>query len=91
VPRKRIGREGDGVKARSCVLAFLPLWRAEQLDYATLGEVQHGAAAQSAYREIIHPATAPERRAALIQNLKAYCALDTLALVRVARRFEGRP
>lgn len=63
---------------------------APELDYATLGEVQHGGAAQAAYREIIHPATAPERRAALIQDLKAYCALDTLALVRVARRFEGR-
>jgi hypothetical protein len=64
---------------------------APALEYATLGKVQHGAAAQAAYREIIHPATAPERRATLIRDLKDYCALDTLALVRVARRFEGRP
>ena len=63
---------------------------APELDYATVGEVQHGGGAQAAYREIIHPATAPERRAALIHDLKAYCALDTLALVRVARKFEGR-
>jgi hypothetical protein len=63
---------------------------APELDYATLGEVQHGGGAQVAYREIIHPATAPERKDALIRDLEAYCALDTLALVRVARHFEGR-
>jgi hypothetical protein len=63
---------------------------APELDYATIGEVQHGGRAQAAYREIIHPATARERRDVLIQDLRAYCALDTMALVRVARKFEGR-
>jgi len=77
------------MKGSWSIKAVLPTI-APDLDYATLGEVQHGAAAQAAYREIIHPATAPERRAALIQDLRAYCALDTLALVRVARKFEGR-
>jgi hypothetical protein len=63
---------------------------APDLDYSTVGEVQHGGGAQVAYREIIHPATAPERKDVLIRDLKAYCALDTLALVRVAWKFEGR-
>jgi len=77
------------MKGSWSIKAVLPTI-APELDYGTLGEVQHGGDAQAVYREVIHPATAPERRAALSQDLKSYCALDTLALVRVARHFEGR-
>ena len=37
----------------------------------------------SAYREAIAPKTTPERKAEIHQQLDAYCALDTLALVRI--------
>ena len=63
---------------------------APELDYGALGEVQHGGGAQVAYRELIHPTTARERREKLMRDLKAYCAQDTLGLVRVARYLEGR-
>lgn len=63
---------------------------APDLDYGRLGEVQDGGGAQVAYRELIHPATAPERREILMRALKDYCAQDTLGLVRVARHLEGR-
>ena len=63
---------------------------APELDYGALGEVQHGGAAQAAYRELIHPAISPERKEVLTRDLKAYCAQDTLGLVRIARYLEGR-
>ena len=63
---------------------------APDLDYGRLGEVQDGGGAQVAYRELIHSATAPERRELLVRALKDYCAQDTLGLVRVARYLEGR-
>ncbi|HAS50246.1 MAG TPA: hypothetical protein DCS21_00220 [Gammaproteobacteria bacterium] len=37
-----------------------------------------------AWREIYHPDTLPERRATLYTALPEYCALDTMALVRLA-------
>ena len=52
--------------------------------------VGNGGDAQGAYSEIIHPATSEERRLELTEGLREYCALDTLAMVRLAWFFEGR-
>ena len=66
--------------------AVLPTVDAE-LDHALLEEVQDGLSAQAAYHEAIDPETTEERREALRRSLLEYCGLDSLALVRVARRF----
>jgi hypothetical protein len=58
-----------------------------ELDHALLEEVQDGLSAQAAYHEAAGADTPPERREALRRSLLEYCALDTLALVRVAHRF----
>lgn len=63
---------------------------APELSYETLGEVRDGGGAQDAYREIISPRTDPPRRDTLAADLRAYCYRDTLALVEIARFFEGR-
>jgi hypothetical protein len=57
---------------------------APDLDYAALGEVRDGTAAQVAYVEAIDPQTSENRREALVKDLLDYCRLDTLALVRLA-------
>ncbi len=77
------------MKGKWSIKAVLPTI-APELDYQNLGEIQDGGDAQTAYREIIHPDTNAERRALLEQGLREYCRHDTLALVRVARHFEGR-
>ena len=60
------------------------------LDYAKLDGVKDGAMAIEAYREAINPATAPERRDAIRNELLAYCKFDTFALVRLWQHFSGR-
>jgi hypothetical protein len=60
---------------------------APEMAYETLGEIQEGSAASEAFLEIIDPATTDERRQALREALIAYCAHDTLAMVRVAKKF----
>jgi hypothetical protein len=62
---------------------------APELDHASLVDVQDGLSAQAAYHEAIDPETDEERRATIRRALLDYCALDTLALVRVAHRFSG--
>jgi predicted RecB family nuclease len=62
---------------------------APDLRYDALGEVRDGLAAQLAYEELIDPATAPARRAALADELDEYCRLDTLAMVRLVQHFQG--
>ena len=57
------------------------------IEYSSLGEVQDGAAAQSAYLEAIAEDTSQARRAALRAALLAYCRLDTEALVRLVEFF----
>ena len=58
-----------------------------ELDHALLDEVQDGLSAQAAYHEAVDPETPDERREALRRSLLEYCALDSLALVRLAHRF----
>ena len=89
LPVAQAGYYHPAMKGSWSIKAVLPTI-APDLDYGALREVQEGGAAQSAYREIIHPATGAERKANLTTDLKAYCALDTLALVRVVRHFEGK-
>jgi uncharacterized protein DUF2779 len=60
---------------------------APELDYADLGEVSDGGAAQSAYLELLAPDTALPRRAHLIEALRVYCQRDTMAMVRLAKFF----
>ena len=62
---------------------------APELDYADLGEVHDGTAAQIAYVEAVHPDTPVERADELAHGLLAYCAQDTLALVRLRRFLSG--
>ena len=52
-------------------------------------EVGNGGDAQNAYSEIVHPGITEERKQQLIEGLREYCALDTLAMVRLAWFFEG--
>ena len=59
------------------------------LDYGQLEGVQNGGMAMEAYEEAISPVTPPERRSEIERQLIAYCALDTLALVRLWSRFSG--
>ena len=63
---------------------------APDLDYAALGEIREGGAAQQAYLEAVDPETTPEGRLALREGLLAYCRHDTLAMARLAAFLEGR-
>lgn len=61
---------------------------ASELDYGAL-EVKHGGDAQAAWLEATDPACDPQRREALEEALRAYCARDTWAMVTVARALAG--
>lgn len=60
---------------------------APDLDYAKLGEVQDGLAAQRAYAQASAPNTPAPRRDSLRRALLDYCRQDTLALVRLVEFF----
>ena len=75
------------MKGSWSIKAVLPTI-APDLGYDQL-EVGNGGDAQNAYSEIVHPETKEERRQQLIEGLREYCALDTLAMVRLAWFFEG--
>jgi hypothetical protein len=70
------------------IKALLPTL-APDLDHGALDGVQDGRAAQDAYAEAIDPATPAARREALERQLREYCTLDTLALVRVWEVLSG--
>ena len=72
------------MKGSWSIKAVLPTL-APDLSYADVGEVQDGEAAQIAYWALLRPATDPVRRGELVEALRRYCALDTLAMVRVVR------
>lgn len=54
------------------------------LNYSTLA-VKDGGNAQAAFVEAISPECSPERRSAIVEALKTYCALDTYAMVAILR------
>ncbi len=60
------------------------------LHYSELEGVQDGQMAISAYQEAIKPDTTPARKAEIYSQLDKYCALDTLAMVRLWEFFSGR-
>jgi hypothetical protein len=61
-----------------------------ELRYDALDGVQDGGMAMEAFLEAIHPDTPAERKARIEQQLLAYCALDTYAMVRLWQVFAGR-
>ena len=58
---------------------------APQLDYAKLEGVQDGTLAMQAYLEAVDTGTSQQRKATIQQALRAYCSLDTLAMVELWR------
>lgn len=63
---------------------------APDLRYDALEGVQNGGLAMEAYREAISSQTTANRKAQIKQQLLDYCALDTLAMVRMWKLFAGR-
>jgi len=76
------------MKGKWSIKAVLPTI-APDLGYDQM-EVGNGEMAQNAYLEIVDLNTNEERRDELTQGLHEYCALDTLAMVRLVWFFEGR-
>ena len=74
------------MKGSYSIKAVLPTI-ATDLSYEALGEVHDGVGAQIAYEELIEPSTCMRRKASLVDALRRYCALDTLAMVRIVRFF----
>lgn len=58
---------------------------APHLDYGTLGEVQDGTAAGTAYIRIINPEPDAAGRQRLVRDLLEYCKRDTLGLVELVK------
>ena len=61
-----------------------------ELSYNQLDGVQDGGMAVSAFMEAIAPATPPERKDEIEDQLISYCELDTFAMVRLYQFFTGR-
>lgn len=59
---------------------------APELSYHDLEGVQDGNAAQGAFFEAVNPATCAERKAQINAQLRAYCKLDTWAMVVLVQR-----
>lgn len=59
------------------------------LTYGDLGGVQDGGMAMDAFLEALAPQTSKTRKTEIEQQLLAYCALDTYAMVRLWSIFSG--
>jgi len=59
------------------------------LDYGDLVGVQNGGMAMNAFLEALAPKTSKARKSEIEQQLLAYCALDTYAMVRLWSAFTG--
>lgn len=70
------------------VKAVLPTI-APDMDYSLLEGIHEGTEASEAYLEAINPETSAERREVIRQQLRTYCAHDTLAMVRLVRFFRN--
>ena len=57
------------------------------LEYSDLSGVQDGGMAMEAFLEALAPQTSKARKAEIEQQLLAYCALDTYAMVRLWAAF----
>jgi hypothetical protein len=60
------------------------------IDYGTLVGVNNGGMAMDAYMEAISQGTSAERKAQIEAELRAYCALDTQAMIQIWRAFSGQ-
>lgn len=60
------------------------------LHYDQLDGIRDGGMAMTGFLEAIAPETPAARKAEIRRQLRAYCALDTLALVRLWSMFTGR-
>jgi hypothetical protein len=58
--------------------------------YEELEGIKDGGMAMDAYVEAIDSSTSAERKAQIERELKAYCALDTEAMIRIWEAFGGR-
>ncbi len=58
---------------------------APHLDYGSLGDVQDGSAAGTAYLQLITPETSPAERQRLVRELLTYCEHDTFAMVELVK------
>ena len=76
------------MKGSWSIKAVLPTV-APDLDYSKIEEVQSGTAAQLAYLEVIDPKTDGTRKQELSKQMLQYCELDTLAMVRLVKFFQG--
>jgi hypothetical protein len=61
---------------------------APHMDYSKLDGIQEGTAASEGFLEAIDPATSPERKTELAEQLRRYCRFDTEAMVAIVRFFE---
>lgn len=61
-----------------------------ELSYESLNGVSDGGMAMDAFREAIADGTTNERKREIERELREYCELDTLAMVRVWEVFGGR-
>ncbi len=65
---------------------------ASDLGYETLDGVQDGGMAMAAWMEAVFPGELPSRdKAEIDHQLREYCKLDTLAMVRLWRMLSGKP
>ncbi|MBW6495455.1 MAG: DUF2779 domain-containing protein [Burkholderiaceae bacterium] len=62
---------------------------APDLSYGDLDGVNHGAGAIVAYLEAVDPDTSEERKVEIARQLREYCSLDTLAMVRLWQFLSG--
>ena len=63
---------------------------APDLQYNSLEGVKDGGMAMNAYLEAISDDVSLERKSAIERQLRAYCELDTIAMVRIWNVFSGR-
>jgi hypothetical protein len=64
---------------------------ASDLGYETLDGVQDGGMAMSAWMEAVFPGELPSRdKAEIDRQLREYCKLDTLAMVRLWQMLSGK-
>jgi len=60
-----------------------------ELSYDALGEVHDGVQVQQAYLQIYEGRLNTAQRSKLVEDMKAYCALDTLAMVKILQRLQS--
>jgi hypothetical protein len=63
---------------------------APELRYEALEGIQNGGMAMEGFQEAISITTSSERKSQIEIELRAYCGLDTLAMVRLWQYFTGR-